>query len=55
MRDKAVMERTAVLNKEEEERYIQEEKDKMSAEMYEQWLVSRVCHLYPFIYAISLE
>lgn len=42
------MERTAVQNKEEEERYIKEEKDKTSVEMYEQWLVSRVTHLSHF-------
>lgn len=43
------MERTAVQNQEEEERYIQEEKDKMSVEMYEQWLVCRARQLYPFV------
>lgn len=36
------MERKAVKNKAEEERYIKEEKDKMALEMYEHWLVSRI-------------
>lgn len=34
------MERKAVKNKEEEERYLKEEREKMAVEMYEQWLVS---------------
>lgn len=49
------MERTAVQNKEEEERYIKEEKDKMSVEMYEQWLVCRVCDLFPLKCVICLD
>lgn len=48
MREKAVLERTAVQNKEEEERYIKEEKEKTSVEMYEQWLVSGGTQLFHF-------
>lgn len=36
------MERKAVKNKAEEERYIKEERDKTALEMYENWLVSRI-------------
>lgn len=45
------MERTAEQNKEEEKRYFQEEKDKMSVEMYEQWLVSSQSSLL-FLYVV---
>ncbi len=36
------MERKEVKNKEEEERYMKEERDKMALEIYENWLVSRI-------------
>lgn len=42
------MERKAVKNKEEEERYLKEEREKMAVEMYEQWLVSTVSNLFKF-------
>lgn len=40
--DKVTMERKENKDKAEEERYMQEERDKMALEMYEHWLVSRI-------------
>lgn len=39
------MERKEVKDKEEEEQYMKEERDKMSLELYENWLVSRCTKL----------
>ncbi|XP_026214746.1 microtubule-associated protein 9 [Anabas testudineus] len=38
---KVMMERKEIKNKAEEERYIKEERDKMAADMYENWLVRK--------------